>query len=139
MRRVQDKTRFRVAAGVVVTGAIAWLAYSLHAPQARTVSFEVSCASGQPVEGVWVAASVSTPGWAIAATGQTGRSQATYSYLLALGGTYQVRVGCGGTTKVWAHQDVSEFISYSGGSFSCRDSPDSHQNGTCVPLGSGSG
>jgi hypothetical protein len=102
---------------VLVTAGL--LPTSAHA--ATTVSGNVTCVDGRSVVGVWVDASNGGSGWATRSdiNGSTQR----YSYPLANGGTYSVRVGCGGTGTNWATSNSSGVVSGSSNSFTCYDVP----------------
>lgn len=91
------------------------------AQAATTVSGNVTCVDGRSVVGVWVDASSGGSGWATR-TNINGSTQ-RYSYALPNGGSYSVRVGCGGTPANWATSNASGSVSGSSNSFTCYDVP----------------
>lgn len=77
-----------------------------------------TCESGRPVVGIWIAAASGQKdsgyahlGPATAAASHATGPTVTYSYLLPHGGTYNVHVGCGGTSSHWESSNFSPPIS----------------------------
>lgn len=81
----------------------------------------VECGSGHNIEGLWVAASSGTSGWAIMNYPGNTHYNISWSYTLSSGNSYSVHVGCGGTPGNWAVTSTSEI--YSGNSYNliCHD------------------
>jgi hypothetical protein len=80
---------------------------------------QVSCSSGAPVEGVWIA-TVSGSNWASWQPVGSG-STANYSLTLPASESYAVHVGCGGSTAQWAVTVSSGPVSPGSNSFNCID------------------
>jgi TIR domain len=110
-----------ITAGFYVAGHVAHGSF--------TATGSVSCESGRPVVGVWIAASGGQrdsgfahlgppnpvgPSYPIKATG-------TYSYQLLHGGSYAVHVGCGGSAGHWASKNYSPLISGPAAHLHCDD------------------
>jgi hypothetical protein len=83
----------------------------------------VECATGRPVEGVWVDVANGHSGWAEWAAEPNNPDKASYSYELQMAGKYTVHVGCGGSPENWASETWSEPVA-SGEThdFMCHDS-----------------
>jgi hypothetical protein len=83
----------------------------------------VECATGRPVEGVWVDVANGHSGWAEWAAEPNNPDRASYSYELQMAGKYTVHVGCGGSPENWASETWSEPVA-SGEThdFMCHDS-----------------
>lgn len=89
----------------------------------------VVCLSGQPVVGVWIAASTGQrdSGYAHLGTANSAGGNyptgptATYSFSLQNGTTYSVHVGCGGTVADWKSSDDSPLLSARSVTLHCAD------------------
>jgi len=95
------------------------------------VGGNVSCASGNPVAGVWAEATHGS-GFAFIRLNSAG---STFSYLYPLQGSesYTLHVGCGGTAKHWAVSiDDAPKVSGRRNSFVCNDIRDEPGYGTCT-------
>jgi hypothetical protein len=126
-------TSIIVAPGVGETATAAASAPASSAPD-RTVSFkisgEVSCVSGNSVEGVWVQASDGA-GWA-PWQGLGNGSTSTWWYTLPKDESYSLHVGCGGTTSNWAVATYTPTVTGSSNSFNCYDVAGQADYGTCA-------
>jgi TIR domain len=98
----------------------------------------VTCESGEPVEGVWIAASSGQSDSGFAHLGPADNSglnhpagpTVTYSYTLRGGGSYSVHVGCGGEASQWHSSNYSPELSGPVAHLECRDP-------TTIPPGGG--
>lgn len=77
------------------------------ASASTSVSGSLSCVTGRNVEGVWVAASSSTSGWATMDKASGSSPTVSWWYTLNNGGSYHINVGCGGTPQNWASSSSS--------------------------------
>jgi hypothetical protein len=93
------------------------------------VSGEVSCVSGNSVEGVWVQADDGA-GWA-PWVGLGNGSTSTWSFTLPEEEAYSLHVGCGGTTASWAVADYSPAITTATSTFNCIDVSSDADYGAC--------
>lgn len=94
------------------------------------VSGQISCVSGNSVEGVWVQASDGA-GWA-PWTGLGNGSTSDWSFTLPKKESYSLHIGCGGTTSSWAVADNSPAITAATSSFNCIDVAGESGYGTCA-------
>jgi hypothetical protein len=107
----------------------------------------VTCESGRPVVGVWIAASAGQGDSGLAHLGPANPSgisspvgsKATYSYLLPHASTYAVHVGCGGKASDWDSSNYSPLLSGPTADLRCDDptSPPARgisPTGTCTPA-----
>lgn len=100
----------------------------------------VSCESGRPVAGVWIAASAGQSDSGLAHLGPSNPSavnypagsMASYSYLLSHGATYAVHVGCGSTGSAWDSSNYSPLLSGQKENLRCDDPPTGR--GACVVV-----
>jgi hypothetical protein len=90
---------------------------------------EISCISGQPLVGVWVAAAMGS-GWA-PWIGQGNGSTATFSYTLPVTESYSLHVGCGGTGSDWQVATYSGTVTSADNNFACDDVTGQAAYGTC--------
>jgi hypothetical protein len=90
---------------------------------------EISCISGQPLVGVWVAAAKGS-GWA-SWIGQGNGSTATFSYTLPVTESYSLHVGCGGTGSDWQVATYSGTVTRANNNFACDDVSGQAAYGTC--------
>lgn len=90
---------------------------------------QVSCTSGHPVEGVWIAAGRGS-GWASWQRLGNG-STSNYLYTLPRPESYAVHVGCGGSPASWKVAANSGNVPAGRHSFNCVDSPGEQGFGTC--------
>jgi hypothetical protein len=104
-------------------------ALSLFSSRSSVVTGSVTCISGRPVVGVWIAASSGQgdsgyahlgPGAASGINHPAGAT-VTYSYRLPHGGSYAVHVGCGGAAKHWASSNYSPQLSALAARLRCDD------------------
>jgi hypothetical protein len=93
------------------------------------VSGEVSCVSGNSVEGVWVQADDGA-GWA-PWVGLGNGSTSTWSFTLPEEEAYSLHIGCGGTTASWAVADYSPAITTATSDFNCIDVSSDADYGDC--------
>lgn len=118
------------------------------AGHALLITGSVTCESGRPVVGIWIAAATGQrdSGYAhlgLAATAPSAESTATYSYRLAHGGSYVVHAGCGGTASDWYSRSFSALLSRRVAALRCDDLATSsagllETRGTCrlsLPMG----
>jgi hypothetical protein len=94
------------------------------------ISGQVSCTSGNSVEGVWVAAAQGS-GWA-QWQGLGNGSTSNYWYTLPTSEPYSLHVGCGGTPSSWAVAAYSPQVSGTQNSFNCIDVAGQPGYKTCV-------
>jgi hypothetical protein len=106
---------------------------------AEWLTGSVTCLSGRPVVGVWIAAASGQDDSGFAHLGPRPGIRAgaasgpavTYSYRLPQSGPYVVHVGCGGTARDWASRSFSEQLSASTARLRCGDhSPDAARDGS---------
>src|SRR5712691_3066536 len=93
------------------------------------ISGSVSCASGNAVVGVWVAArkGAGFSGW----HGRGNGATATFRYRLPRKETYSLHVGCGGSTSSWQVATYSVTVTTAVNNFTCDDVPGQPNYGTC--------
>jgi hypothetical protein len=94
------------------------------------VSGQVSCTSGNSVEGVWVSA-LSGSGYS-PWKGLGNGSTSDYWYNLPTSESYSLHVGCGGTQANWGVADYGPVVSGTHNSFNCIDVAGASGYGTCV-------
>lgn len=114
------QTPKRWVARALATLAVLIVAAGATATASATVSGQVTCASGENVEGVWIASAVGGSGWANwwSITGYT----AGYSYGLGNTRQWTVHVGCGGSPQHWANAlNGASWASGSYASWTCYD------------------
>jgi transcriptional regulator with XRE-family HTH domain len=124
-----------LAIGAYVVSQIA------HGQGSFTVTGSVVCESGQPVVGVWIAASAGQKDSGFAHLGPADSSgisypigaRGTYSYRLPHGGAYAVHVGCGGSARRWASSNYSPLLSSRTAHLHCDDPTASA--GSAIPQG----
>jgi hypothetical protein len=134
---------------VVLLGILVYvLLHIVYDQSGLTVTGSVTCESGRPVVGVWIAASTGQSGSGYAHLGPPGTSgisypigaTGTYSYRLPHGGTYAVHVGCGGTAQHWASSNYSPLLSSPTAHLECADptslTQGSSPKGSCVVIAS---
>lgn len=95
------------------------------------VGGQVSCTSGQSVEGVWVEAAKGS-GWA-PWKGLGNGSTSDYWYALPVSEPYSLHVGCGGTTSDWAVSAETPTVGGTHNSFDCIDVAGQSGYRTCRP------
>jgi hypothetical protein len=113
---------------VALTAGISALVSLLNGNNALLTG-SVVCPSGQPVVGVWIAASTGQrdSGYAHLGTAAAGAGNypegpaATYSFSLQNDTTYSVHVGCGGTVNDWNFSDDSPLLSARSVILHCTD------------------
>jgi hypothetical protein len=132
--RTAGKAISRVGAALLLVITAIWLVLKLHAAPPINIEGSIRCASGDALEGVWINASISTSGWAVLTLNPDTTTEGNYGYTLSVGGTYQVHVGCGGTSHVWRNEDYSPFMSARTENLSCVDGPTPAKHGTCVAV-----
>ncbi|HEY7145788.1 MAG TPA: hypothetical protein VH637_16225 [Streptosporangiaceae bacterium] len=123
-----------IAVALLATG-IYLMSQILGGQNGTTVTGSVACTSGQPVVGVWVAASTGQADSGLAHLGPPGTSgfsypigsRGTFSYRLPHAGSYALHVGCGGTAHNWASSDYSALLSSRTVHLRCQDPPVSAQ------------
>lgn len=93
------------------------------------VSGEVSCVSGNSVEGVWVQAAKGSAFAPWRGLGNGSTSQ--WWFTLPTSEPYSLHVGCGGTTASWKVADFSPTVSGASNSFNCFDVAGQSGYGTC--------
>ena len=93
------------------------------------ISGSVSCASGNAVEGIWVAAGKGAgfSGWHGWGNGAT----ATFRYRLPRKESYSLHVGCGGSSSSWQVAAYSVTVTTAVNNFACFDAPGQPNYGTC--------
>jgi len=94
------------------------------------VTGQVSCLSGNSVEGVWVQAG-SGKGWADWKKLGNG-STSDWWYWLPVNEPYALHVGCGGSPSAWSVATYSPTVSGLHNSFNCYDVADKPDFRTCV-------
>ncbi|MEY9911857.1 hypothetical protein ABIA35_008114 [Catenulispora sp. MAP12-49] len=98
---------------------------------AETISGRVSCLSGQPVEGVWVAGQTDIGLWAEWKPVDASGSTADYKATIPASVEYQLRVGCGGSPQNWSKTITSAYTSELALALQCQDMPGSPRFGSC--------
>lgn len=111
---------------------------------ASMITGVVTCESGRQVVDVWIAASSgqSASGYAhlgppdISGISSPVGPTASFTYLLADGGSYAAHVGCGGTAQHWASKNYSPLLSQPNVRLRCYDPvreapPGTTPTGTC--------
>jgi hypothetical protein len=122
--------RVAVIVPVIIVALLAVVVYALlqFVPgRPVTVTGSVVCESGQPLVGVWIAASAGQADSGVAHLGPADESGTsfpdgavgTYSYRLPHGGSYAVHVGCGGSSRHWVSSDFSPLLSGKTASLRC--------------------
>jgi hypothetical protein len=108
------------------------------APAKKTVKVEVSgevtCLSGNSVEGVWVQADVDSgfaPWQGVNVSGKAFGSTSKWWWWLPRGESYSLHVGCGGTQASWAVAVYTPVVSGTPNSFDCIDIASDAGYGTC--------
>ena len=93
------------------------------------ISGSVSCASGNAVVGVWVAArkGAGFSGW----HGRGNGATATFRYRLPGKESYSLHVGCGGSSSSWQVATYSVTVTTAVNNFACLDVPGQPNYGTC--------
>jgi hypothetical protein len=94
------------------------------------VTGQVSCDSGNSVEGVWVAAATGS-GWA-SWMGLGNGSTSDYWYRLPEGEPYALHVGCGGSPSSWRVANYTPPVGGTHNSFNCQDVPGKPDYTTCT-------
>ena len=105
-----------------------------------TASGSVTCESGRPVVGVWIAAANGQSESGFAHLGPPDPStfsypigsSGTYSFLLTHGGKYAVHVGCGGSAGHWTSRDYSPLLSGRTAHLRCSDPTAPAVTGECT-------
>ncbi|HET7014729.1 MAG TPA: serine/threonine-protein kinase [Streptosporangiaceae bacterium] len=94
-----------------------------------TISGSVSCASGNAVVGLWVAArkGAGFSGWHGWGNGAT----ATFRYRLPRKESYSLHVGCGGSSSSWQVATYSVTVTTAVNNFACFDVHGQPSYGTC--------
>jgi hypothetical protein len=107
-------------------------------PAKKTVKVEVSgdvtCLSGNSVEGVWVQADVDSgfaPWQGVNVSGKAFGSTSKWWWRLPRGESYSLHVGCGGTQANWAVAVYTPVVSGTPNSFDCIDIASDAGYGTC--------
>jgi hypothetical protein len=130
----QVSSQSSAAATATVTAAQSAAPVASAAPAASTASFkvtgQVSCLSGNSVEGVWVQ---TNNGSAYAPWKGLGNgSTSDWWFTLPTQESYSLHVGCGGSTASWAVATYSPVVSGAHNSFNCYDIAGEAGYGTCV-------
>lgn len=92
----------RVSYVLLAALLVAWAVLAVTTPTAthRTLSIDVTCASGNPAVSIWVESASGGSGWG--QNGQPGSALARrFTFQQVFTGEYQVNVGCGGTPDQW--------------------------------------
>ena len=92
------------------------------------IAGELTCTSGQSIEGVWVSALV---GSGYAPWQGTSANTAHYWYKLPQSESWSLHVGCGGTQQYWAVAAYSDVVTGTQVSFTCYDVAGQPNYGTC--------
>lgn len=90
------------------------------APVFASVSGNVYCFVGNPLDvmGIWVEVPSGTSGWA--ARGDNGNGGDWYSYgAVSAGTTYKLHVGCGGTPSNWQYNIKTPWLTGGYYNFAC--------------------
>ena len=79
-----------------------WIVLAATVPKAtnRSLTFDISCASGNAVVGVWVESASGGSGWA-QESDPSESAVKRYTFQQVFNGSYEVRVGCGGNRDNW--------------------------------------
>jgi TIR domain len=149
-RLVRARPRGAAAVPLIIAALLATGAYLVpqigHGHDGSLVTGSITCESGRPVVGVWIAASTGQSDSGLAHLGPPGSSgisypigaRGTYSYRLPHGGTYAVHVGCGGNAQHWASSNYSPLLSDPTVSLRCDDPAPSprgaSRRGTCAVV-----
>ena len=98
-------------------------------PTSFFITGQVSCGSGNSVEGVWVQAGRGSgfAPWRGLGDGSTS----DWWFTLPASEPYALHVGCGGTTAAWKVATYSPTVSGGHNSFNCFDVPGASGYGTC--------
>ena len=94
------------------------------------MSGQVSCVSGNSVEGVWVQAADGA-GWA-PWQGLGNGSTSNWWFTLPENEAWSLHVGCGGSTSSWAVADYTPWVTGSYNAFNCYDVAGQADYGTCA-------
>lgn len=139
-----------VAAPVIAAPVITLITLALTGagPGSSMLAGSVTCESGRPVVGVWIAASTGQGDSGLAHLGPANPSaisypagsKATYSYRLPHAGTYSVHVGCGGNASDWGSSNYSPLLSAPTADLRCDDpttppTRGGNPKGTCTLAG----
>ena len=108
------------------------LVVTLPKPHPAQVAGTVRCASGAPVQGVWIEGFSGGSSFANLSPDDRRSAEVSYAYTLPDGGKYQVRVGCGGTPGNWSKTVLSDYVDAGVHQFVCHDAPSRDQAVTCV-------
>lgn len=124
--------------------AVAYAVFQLVPDPPVTVTGSVVCESGQPLVGVWIAASTGQDDSGFAHLGPPNTNgpsfpdsaEGTYSYRLPHGGSYAVHVGCGQNKHGWLSSDYSPLLSTRTANLRCGQSTSANSKpmakGRCV-------
>jgi len=101
-----------------------------------TISGKVLCIDNERMIGVWVSAANGGSGFAHWYKTNSNGSEAAFRYDLPNGGTYNIHVGCGGSTQDWENTDYTENGSgtikdHNSHYFTCQDLPLVTGHGPC--------
>jgi hypothetical protein len=98
-------------------------------PTTFFVTGQVTCESGQSVEGVWVSAAAGSAyaSWQALGNGSTS----DWWFTLPQEESYSLHVGCGGSPPSWAVATYTATVSGPHNSFNCQDSPGASGYGQC--------
>jgi hypothetical protein len=127
-------TLFAFGAALLIVLLVVALWNFLPTNEARTVSGEVRCASGQPVTGVWVGEAGGGGDHASWRAEPSDPSRAKYR-MKVKADEYEVHVGCGGTKEKWGEEPWSETVGGTRNDFLCYDKPGSEHYDTCARTG----
>jgi hypothetical protein len=130
------KAKLAFSASVLALILSAGLVFIMRMPKAevdaRTVSGQVRCASGNPVVGIWIdAPGGDSDGWADWSPDARDPSLATFSRRVWTRG-YALDVGCGGTRDEWAANVPTDLQEGAVVSLLCYDKPAKDQSKKCV-------
>lgn len=121
------------AAGIALElVAAVTLAFTLPDAQPASVDGTVRCASGAPIQGIWIEGFSGGSGFAGLSPGDRRSALVTYRYELPSGGKYQVHVGCGGTPVTWTLELRSRYVNPGTNHFLCHDNAARSDDRTCA-------
>jgi hypothetical protein len=109
-----------VAASVALAAAAVTVVVREAAALHHDVTGTVHCASGAPIQGVWVGNEVGGGDWAAWTADPSDPARATYSFTVK-GDRYTVHVGCGGTKDAWGVEGKSGYVAGAVNNFVCHD------------------
>jgi hypothetical protein len=95
------------------------------------ISGQVSCQSGRPVVGIWVAQVTGVGMFANWTSDNTNPSTAGYYATIPEGMAYELHVGCGGTPQRWSMSGSSSTTTAVSVTLRCHDAEGDPAYGTC--------